>query len=110
LCSEETYTALRSSLIDRLSDKESPIRSVAVLALSKLIGTDDPAEPEEDENTILEVLLDALCFDPSAFVSFVLIIQSALMSEYQRSPTFSSSVCAPHTHDSPDHSDTYPGY
>jgi condensin complex subunit 3 len=66
--------------MDRLSDKESPIRSIAALALSKLIGTDNPSE--EDEKTILEVLCDTLCFDPSALVTHFLSIKPSLTLEY----------------------------
>lgn len=97
-CSEEIQTALRSNLIGRLSDKESQIRSLAVIALSKLIGRNEPSELEEHENAILEVLLDALCFDPSVFVSTALIIQSLLSyistSEVRRSAL----VSVPLTH------------
>jgi condensin complex subunit 3 len=65
-CSEDTYDILRDGLIERLCDKETPIRTHAVIALSKLIGSEDPTEIEPGEKTILEVLLDVLCYDPAA--------------------------------------------
>jgi condensin complex subunit 3 len=68
LNSEDLYSVLRANLIERVSDKESLIRSHAVVALSKLAGSEDPSEVEQDEQTILEVLLDALRSDPAAYV------------------------------------------
>ncbi|PFH49330.1 hypothetical protein AMATHDRAFT_76233 [Amanita thiersii Skay4041] len=60
---EDTYNSLRDNLMDRISDKESLIRVYAVIALSKLVGTEDPSELEEGQPTILGVLLDLTCFD-----------------------------------------------
>ncbi|KAG7448853.1 ARM repeat-containing protein [Guyanagaster necrorhizus] len=65
---EDTYDILRDGLIERICDKEPPIRSHAVAALSKLAGTEDPDELRADERTILELLLDAVTYDPSAEV------------------------------------------
>jgi len=67
-CSEDTYNILRDGLIERICDKESFIRAHAVVALSALVGSEDPSELQEGEKTILEVLLDVLCFDPAPYV------------------------------------------
>lgn len=64
--SEDLYTLLRSSLLTRINDKEAPIRVQAVIALSKLCGSEDPAEVEDGEPTAIEVLSDVLSGDPSA--------------------------------------------
>ncbi|TFK34512.1 nuclear condensing complex subunit [Crucibulum laeve] len=65
---EDTYELLRESLMERICDKESLIRVHAVIALSKLIGSEDPDEVEDGEKTILEVLLDVVSHDPAAEV------------------------------------------
>lgn len=62
--SEDLYTNLRTALLDRISDKEAPIRVQAVIALSKLCGSEDPAEIEEGPSAI-EVLGEVLSTDPS---------------------------------------------
>jgi len=67
-CSEDTYTELRDALVDRLNDKETIIRAHAVIALSKLIGSEDPDEVEQGEQTILQTLLEAISTDPAACV------------------------------------------
>jgi condensin complex subunit 3 len=69
LHSEDSYLALRENLIERSTcDKESTIRSQAVSALARLIGSEDPSELEDGEKSILEVLLDVLSLDPAACV------------------------------------------
>ncbi|KAJ7512962.1 nuclear condensing complex subunit [Mycena galericulata] len=66
---EESYLALRESLIERSTcDKESTIRAQAVSALARLIGSEDPSELLDGEKSILEVLLDVLSLDPAADV------------------------------------------
>ncbi|KIJ59925.1 hypothetical protein HYDPIDRAFT_99639 [Hydnomerulius pinastri MD-312] len=65
---EEVYKMLRSALIDRVHDKETLIRVQAVVALSKLCGSEDPSDVEEDEQTAIDVLLDTLSCDPAAEV------------------------------------------
>ncbi|KAK0203511.1 nuclear condensing complex subunit [Desarmillaria ectypa] len=65
---EDIYGILRDGLIERICDKEPLIRSHAVVALSKLAGTEDPDELEDDERTILELLLDVVTYDQSAEV------------------------------------------
>ncbi|KIM46792.1 hypothetical protein M413DRAFT_23143 [Hebeloma cylindrosporum] len=65
---EDTYTELRDALMDRLNDKETIIRAHAVIALSKLIGSEDPDEADQGEETILQTLLEAISTDPAAEV------------------------------------------
>lgn len=54
---------LRSTLLDRARDKETPVRIQAALGLAKLRGAEDPEDLEEDEENLDEVLLDLLRFD-----------------------------------------------
>ena len=63
--SEDLYARLRATLLDRLRDKEATIRAQAGAALSKLSLTEDLDELDEDDSSILEVVLDALAYDPS---------------------------------------------
>ncbi|KIK98064.1 hypothetical protein PAXRUDRAFT_824294 [Paxillus rubicundulus Ve08.2h10] len=65
---EEVYKMLRSALIERIHDKETFIRIQAIVALSKLCGSEDPSDVEEDEQTAVDVLLDTLGCDPAAEV------------------------------------------
>lgn len=67
--SEEIYMSLRASLLDRIHDKETPVRVQAVIALSKLAGSEDAAEVEDGEQTVNEVLIETLNYDPSPCVS-----------------------------------------
>jgi hypothetical protein len=68
VCSEDLYMLLRSSLLARINDKEAPIRVQAVVALSKLCGSEDPDEVEDGEPTAIEVLTEVMSGDPSASV------------------------------------------
>ncbi|KAG8963687.1 hypothetical protein FRC00_005396 [Tulasnella sp. 408] len=61
---EDLYLALRSALLERIRDKETPVRVQAVIALAKLQG-DNPEEMEEEEQSVSEVLVDVLQYDPS---------------------------------------------
>lgn len=70
-CSEDVYHMLRGALIDRIHDKETFIRVQAAVALSKLCGSEEPSDVEEDEPTAIDVLLDTLSCDPAAYVSFL---------------------------------------
>lgn len=63
---EETYGKLRDHLIDRTCDRESVIRCCAVVALSRLVDSEDLSEFFNDRSSIIHVLLDSLCSDPSA--------------------------------------------
>lgn len=67
-CSEEAYKELRDALIQRLNDKETIIRTHAVIALAKLVESEDPDELEEGEQTILQTLLNTVSTDPAACV------------------------------------------
>ena len=63
--SEDLYSTLRSSLMERARDKESTIRVQAVVALSKLAGSEDISELEDGEQTIMDMLIDCLQYDPA---------------------------------------------
>jgi len=59
LISEDTYANVRSSLLDRLNNKEVGIRALVVTALARLVGTEDP-NPGPSEKSILSTLLEML--------------------------------------------------
>ncbi|KAI0090375.1 nuclear condensing complex subunit [Irpex rosettiformis] len=61
---EDVYNDLRMCLLERVNDKEAPVRVQAVIALSKLCGSEDPSE----EPNITDVLVDTLSYDTSAEV------------------------------------------
>ncbi|KAF6764231.1 nuclear condensing complex subunit [Ephemerocybe angulata] len=65
---DDTYGLLREGLIERLNDKETLIRAHAAAALSKLVGSEDPDELEEGEQSVLDILLEVLASDPAAEV------------------------------------------
>ncbi|KZT66150.1 hypothetical protein DAEQUDRAFT_730656 [Daedalea quercina L-15889] len=60
---EDLYSTLRSSLMERARDKEPTIRVQAVVALSKLAGSEDVPELEDGEQTIMDMLIDCLTYD-----------------------------------------------
>ncbi|OBZ78081.1 Condensin complex subunit 3 [Grifola frondosa] len=62
---EDLYTSLRSSLMERLRDKEAMVRVHAVVALSKLSFSEEPSELEEGESSILDTLIDTMTYDTS---------------------------------------------
>lgn len=66
--SEDMYSLLRSSLMERVRDREPPIRVQAIIALSKLAGSEDISDVQDGEQTIIEVLVDALTYDTSPYV------------------------------------------
>lgn len=66
-CSEDLYTNLRSALLERICDKEAPIRVQSVIAISKLCGSEDPTEIEEGPSAI-DILGEVLSTDPSPWV------------------------------------------
>lgn len=66
--SEDTYNELRAALMERLNDKETLIRAHAVIALARLIGTEDPDDVEQGEQTIAQILLEVIVTDPAAYV------------------------------------------
>ena len=53
--------------MERVRDKEPTIGVQAVIALSKLCGSEDPYDLEDDEATAIDVLEDMLAHDPSAY-------------------------------------------
>lgn len=59
------YTLLKEGVLDRVNDKEALVRVHAIIALSKLVGSEDPDEVEEGGMTILDILLDVLECDPA---------------------------------------------
>ncbi|KAF8548053.1 hypothetical protein OG21DRAFT_814500 [Imleria badia] len=65
---EDVYHVLRAALIERVHDKETNIRVQAAVALSKLCGSEDPSDVEDDEQTAIDVLFDTLGCDPAAEV------------------------------------------
>ena len=67
LSSEELFNQLRAALIGRLHDRESAVRSQAVIALAHLSVLEDP-DDHDGERSILEVLLDTMSGDSSACV------------------------------------------
>ena len=66
--SEDVYHLLRGALIDCIHDKETLVRVQAAVALSKLCGSEEPSDVEEDEPTAIDILLDTLSCDPAACV------------------------------------------
>ncbi|KAI0634669.1 nuclear condensing complex subunit [Trametes polyzona] len=65
---EDLYGTLRTTLLDRLRDKERAVRMQAVIALTKLSYSEDPSDLKEGEQTILQTLFDTMACDPSADV------------------------------------------
>ncbi|KAG1861260.1 nuclear condensing complex subunit [Suillus subluteus] len=78
--SEKLYTELRTALFERVHDKETFVRVQAVIALSKLCGSEDPSDVEEGEPTALEVLLETLSCDPAADVRRAALLNIPLSS------------------------------
>ncbi|KAL4248657.1 CND3 (condensin subunit 3) family protein [Abortiporus biennis] len=78
---EEMYEALRTNLMERARDKESLIRAHALVALSKLLSGEDPAELEDGEDSILDVIVDSLCYDPAADVRRVVLLNTPFTKE-----------------------------
>lgn len=62
---EDIYKELRAALLERVNDKETPVRFQAVIALSKLCGSEDPSEVSEGEQTVSDTLIDILAHDTS---------------------------------------------
>ena len=61
--SDELYSALRTHLMERVRDKEFTIRVQAVVALSKLAGSEDPNELDDDEVSIIDTLTQIRRYD-----------------------------------------------
>lgn len=61
------YLDVRKSLIDRVSDKETFVRSISVVGLSRLLASEDPSDLPAGP-TIPEVLSYTMRYDSSAEV------------------------------------------
>ncbi|KAG1728449.1 nuclear condensing complex subunit [Suillus lakei] len=79
--SEKLYTELRTTLFERVHDKETFVRVQAVIALSKLCGSEDQSDVEDGEPTALEVLLETLSCDPAADVRRAALLNIPLSPE-----------------------------
>ncbi|KAI0073119.1 hypothetical protein K474DRAFT_1603932 [Panus rudis PR-1116 ss-1] len=78
---EDMYETLRTRLMERSRDKEAYIRAHAIAALSKLLAGEDPDELAEGEPSILDTLLDCLCYDPAYEVRRFALLNTPLTSE-----------------------------
>lgn len=58
--------SLKSCLLDRARDKEAAVRVQAALGLAKLQSGEDEEELEDGEESLGDVLLDLLRYDPAA--------------------------------------------
>lgn len=86
---EDLYDILRNCLMERIKDKEAPVRVQAVIALSKLqnAGTVeedfDPDADSEEEDSPTKALIRIMTHDPSAEVRraalFQLDLETALI-------------------------------
>jgi condensin complex subunit 3 len=63
--SDDLYVLLRQSLLERSKDKESVVRVQAALGLAKLQSGEDEADLEDGEESLGDVLLDLLRYDPA---------------------------------------------
>lgn len=62
--SDDLYTQLKSSLMERVKDKESAVRVQAVFALSKFQGGED--EFGDNEDNVVQKLVDMIQHDMSS--------------------------------------------
>ncbi|WWC92262.1 uncharacterized protein L201_007216 [Kwoniella dendrophila CBS 6074] len=65
---DDLYVLLRESLLNRSRDKEAAVRVQAALGLAKLQSGEDEDDLEEGQESLGEVLLDLLRYDPAAEV------------------------------------------
>lgn len=79
---EDLYNVLRDCLIERIKDKEAPVRVQAVIALSKLqnSGTvesdfDPDADSDEEDDSPTKALIRIMTRDPSAEVRRAALFQ-----------------------------------
>ena len=63
--SEALYDHLRTSLLQRVHDKEPQVRTQAVVALCQIVPIEDDAENRQD---VLDAILNALSRDPVSYV------------------------------------------
>lgn len=64
--SDDMYVVLRKSLLDRSRDKETAVRVQAALGLAKLQSGEDEDDLEDGQESLSEVLLEMLRYDPAA--------------------------------------------
>lgn len=64
LCSEDLYQDLKTSLFERVTDKEASVRIQACDALCRLQSADN--DVDEDGKTISQKLMSVLQYDSSA--------------------------------------------
>lgn len=58
--------SLKKCLLDRARDKEAAVRVQAALGLAKLQSGEDEDDLEEGEESLADILLDLLRYDPAA--------------------------------------------
>ncbi|KZT24842.1 hypothetical protein NEOLEDRAFT_1134516 [Neolentinus lepideus HHB14362 ss-1] len=75
---EDLYSHIRESLLDRLRDKEAFVRVQAVVGLAQLYGTEDPADLEDDQLPVSEILLNTLAYDSSADVRRAVLLNTQI--------------------------------
>jgi condensin complex subunit 3 len=57
---------LKRCLLDRARDKEAAVRVQAALGLAKLQSGEDEDDLEDGEESLADILLDLLRYDPAA--------------------------------------------
>ncbi|KAF8906012.1 nuclear condensing complex subunit [Gymnopilus junonius] len=77
---EDIFRTLRTALINRLDDRESAIRSQAVISLGKLSASEDPGVLDE-EPSVIEMLLDVMSKDDSVDVRRTAILTIPINTE-----------------------------
>jgi len=90
------YTSLRTALLERIRDKESTIRVQATISLAKLSGIEDPVA---EEPAVIDVLLETLTYDPTAYVSYVIfraLVITRALGRPAASPFSTSCSTPPH--------------
>jgi condensin complex subunit 3 len=60
------YNSLRNALLGWAKDKEAPVRSQAVIALTRLCAAETDEDIKSGEVPTIDVLLDMLAHDPSS--------------------------------------------
>ncbi|KAF5315625.1 hypothetical protein D9611_004773 [Ephemerocybe angulata] len=78
---QETYDTLRQGLIDRLDDKDSGVRALAVACLARICKSESRDEVEGSEPIVQDYLLEALSTDPAGEV------RKAILSHIPLNPT-----------------------
>jgi condensin complex subunit 3 len=66
MSSDDLYVNLRRCLLDRSRDKDTAVRVQAALGLAKLQDGEDEEDLQEGDESLAQVLLDLLIYDPAA--------------------------------------------